>query len=50
MERVLFDRALSRKMAGDGLKQAGQFTWERAADLTRAAYERALNTRRQRGD
>jgi glycosyltransferase involved in cell wall biosynthesis len=50
MERVLFDRTLSGRLAEGGLKQAGHFTWERAADLTRAAYERALHTRRQRGD
>lgn len=48
MERVLFDRDLARRMAEDGLRQAKLFTWPRAAELTRAAYERAINARRQR--
>jgi glycosyltransferase involved in cell wall biosynthesis len=48
MERVLFDRDLARKMAEEGLRQAKRFTWPRAAELTRAAYERAINVRRQR--
>ena len=48
MERVLFDRDLARRMAEDGLRQAKKFTWPRAAELTRAAYERAINVRRRR--
>jgi hypothetical protein len=35
-------------MAEDGLRQAQKFTWPRAAELTRAAYERAINVRRRR--
>jgi glycosyltransferase involved in cell wall biosynthesis len=48
MERVLFDRGLARKMGEDGLREAKRFTWPRAAELTRAAYERAINARRRR--
>jgi hypothetical protein len=48
MERVLFDTALARRLAEEGLRQAKRFTWTRAAELTRAAYERAIETRRQR--
>ncbi len=48
MERVLFDTALARRLAEKGLRQAKRFTWTRAAELTRAAYERAIETRRQR--
>jgi glycosyltransferase involved in cell wall biosynthesis len=48
MERVLADDVLARRLAEDGLRQAKRFTWPRAAELTRAAYERAIITRRQR--
>ncbi len=48
IERVLFDHDLARRMAEDGLRQAARFTWPRAAELTRAAYERAIDARRQR--
>jgi hypothetical protein len=48
MERMLFDPELARRMAEEGLRQARRFTWPRAAELTRAAYERALDARRQR--
>jgi glycosyltransferase involved in cell wall biosynthesis len=48
MERVLFDGELARRLAEEGLRQAKRFTWPRAAELTRAAYERAIETRRQR--
>jgi glycosyltransferase involved in cell wall biosynthesis len=48
MERVLFDPGLAKRLAEDGLRQARQFTWERAADLTFAAYGRAIEARRGR--
>jgi glycosyltransferase involved in cell wall biosynthesis len=48
MERLLFDPDLARRMAEQGLRQAKHFTWARAAELTRAAYERAMATRRRR--
>ncbi len=48
MERVLFDAELARGMAERGLRQARQFTWARAARLTREAYERAIHVRRGR--
>jgi glycosyltransferase involved in cell wall biosynthesis len=48
MERVLFDGGLARRMAEEGLRQAQRFTWPRAAELTRAAYERAIEARRRR--
>lgn len=48
MERMLFEPKLAVEMAERGLRQARQFTWTRAAELTRAAYERAIHARRQR--
>jgi glycosyltransferase involved in cell wall biosynthesis len=48
MERVLYDPDLARRLAEDGLRQVRQFTWERAADLTYAAYGRAIEARRGR--
>jgi glycosyltransferase involved in cell wall biosynthesis len=48
MERVLFDPGLARRLAEDGLRQVRQFTWERAADLTYAAYGRAIEARHGR--
>ncbi len=48
MERVIFDPALARRMGEDGLRRAASFSWARAAELTRAAYQRAIETRRAR--
>jgi glycosyltransferase involved in cell wall biosynthesis len=48
MERVLFEPGLARRLGEDGLRRAQQFNWARTADLTRAAYERAVEARRVR--
>jgi glycosyltransferase involved in cell wall biosynthesis len=48
MERMLFDGELARRMAEAGLRHAQRFTWPRAAELTRAAYERAIDAHRRR--
>ncbi len=48
MERVLFDGGLARRMGEDGVRRAQGFSWERTAELTRAAYERAIEARRTR--
>ncbi len=48
MERVLFDDELARRMGEDGLRRAARFTWPRTAELTRVAYERAIEARRRR--
>ena len=48
MERVVFDAGLARRLAEDGLRHIRRFTWERAADLTYAAYGRAIEARRGR--
>lgn len=48
MERVVFDAGLARRLAEDGLRHISRFTWERAADLTYAAYGRAIEARRGR--
>jgi glycosyltransferase involved in cell wall biosynthesis len=48
MERVLFDGQLARRMGEDGLRRSAGFSWARTAELTRAAYERAIEARRTR--
>jgi glycosyltransferase involved in cell wall biosynthesis len=48
MERVLFDRELARRLGEDGLRRAEGFNWARTAELTRAAYGRAIEARRVR--
>lgn len=48
MERVLFDGGLARRMGEDGVRRAQGFSWERTAELTRTAYERAIEARRTR--
>lgn len=48
MERVLLDAALAGRLAEEGLAHAKEFTWARAAELTRQAYERAIEARRKR--
>ena len=48
MERVLFDAGLARRMGEDGLRRAQGYSWARTAELTRAAYERAIEARRTR--
>lgn len=42
MERVLHDGELRREMQAKGLRQAGRFSWERAARETVAIYDRAF--------
>jgi glycosyltransferase involved in cell wall biosynthesis len=48
MERVLFESGLARRMGEDGLRRAACFNWARTAELTRAAYGRAIEARRTR--
>ena len=48
MERVLFDAGLARRMGEDGLRRAQGYSWAHTAELTRAAYERAIEARRTR--
>lgn len=48
IERVVFDGELARRLAEEGLRQARRFTWAKAAELTRAAYSRAIDARRGR--
>jgi glycosyltransferase involved in cell wall biosynthesis len=48
MERVLFDAGLARRMGEDGRRRAARYSWARAAELTRAAYQRAIDARRVR--
>jgi alpha-1,3-rhamnosyl/mannosyltransferase len=48
MERVLFDGALARRLGEEGLRRAKGFSWARTAELTRAAYRRAIEARRVR--
>jgi hypothetical protein len=48
MERVLFDGGTARRLGEDGLRRAKGFSWARTAELTRAAYERAIDARRVR--
>jgi glycosyltransferase involved in cell wall biosynthesis len=46
MERLLADRAERERLARRGRERAAAFTWERTAQLTAAAYARALSSRR----
>jgi glycosyltransferase involved in cell wall biosynthesis len=48
MEAVVFDAALAARMGEAGLVRARAFSWSQSAELTRAAYERAIETRRHR--
>ena len=41
IERLLGDRALADRLAAAGRQRAAAFTWERSAEMTLAAYERA---------
>jgi glycosyltransferase involved in cell wall biosynthesis len=45
MERLLGDAAERARLAAAGRARAAEFTWERTAALTVAAYERALRDR-----
>jgi glycosyltransferase involved in cell wall biosynthesis len=47
LERLLGDRQLSARLRERGTARAAQFTWERTAELTLAAYERALSAGRR---
>jgi len=40
---VLSDQGLSQKLAADGLKQAGLFTWQRTAEETLKVYRNIFN-------
>jgi len=42
LRRVLADEELRAQMSGAGLEQATKFSWERAAQETRAVYRRVL--------
>ncbi len=42
MRRLLDDHALAERLAARGRERAAGFTWRRTAELTHAAYERAL--------
>jgi glycosyltransferase involved in cell wall biosynthesis len=46
MERLLGDPAERERLSRRGRERAATFTWERTAQLTAAAYERALGARR----
>ncbi len=48
IERILSDGGLARQLTYDGRRRAEAFTWTRAAQLHRAAYERAIDTRMDR--
>jgi glycosyltransferase involved in cell wall biosynthesis len=45
IERLLGDPAERRRLSAAGRERAAAFTWERTAELTVAAYERALRSR-----
>jgi hypothetical protein len=45
MDRLLGDAAERARLAAAGRSRAAEFTWERTAALTFAAYERALRDR-----
>jgi glycosyltransferase involved in cell wall biosynthesis len=49
MEQVLDDSRLARRLGERGLRRAAAFTWARSAELTRAAYERAIDNRGKAG-
>jgi glycosyltransferase involved in cell wall biosynthesis len=40
--RLLDDEPLRARLAAAGRERAAEFNWQRAAELTRASYERAL--------
>ena len=42
VERLLGDAGECARLRAAGLERARSFTWERTAELTAAAYERAL--------
>ena len=44
MERVLGDEALHRELVGRGHARARQFTWRKSAEVTLAAFQRAMLT------
>lgn len=48
LERLLSDPALRRQLAATAASRARRFTWERAAALTLALYERVLSSRESR--
>ena len=44
LARVLGDATLRANLAGAGRARAAEFTWDRTAEGTRAAYEKALES------
>ncbi len=46
MELLLTDRELAGRLSGLGLRRAGQFSWERAADTTVEVYREAREAAR----
>jgi glycosyltransferase involved in cell wall biosynthesis len=42
MARLLTDRSLAERLRVAGRERAGQFSWERTAELTVGCYRRAL--------
>lgn len=48
LRRVLEDPDMARHLAERGLARAAGFTWQRSAELTRLAYEQAIERRQAR--
>jgi glycosyltransferase involved in cell wall biosynthesis len=46
VSRLLGDEALRQRLVAAGLERAREFTWQRTAELTLAAYRRAIAARR----
>lgn len=44
ISRVMNDPYLRRRLSQQGLEQAGRFTWQRTAEMTRAVYQQVLAT------
>jgi glycosyltransferase involved in cell wall biosynthesis len=49
IDQLLCDASSAAKLAERGSGRARAFTWSRTAELTRAAYEQAIERRRHRG-
>jgi glycosyltransferase involved in cell wall biosynthesis len=45
LQALLFDRATAERLRAAGPERAREFSWQRAAELTIASYERALGRR-----
>jgi len=44
LEQVLGNDALRRELVGRGYERARQFTWRKSAEVTLAAFQRAMLT------